>query len=193
MPRTRGLLAFAAVCLCLAQLLGCKIQPLANHYSCKNGEACPTGQSCGDDDICRPTQCTSAADCPSEYECIESMCVSKGIVIRPDGGDGNDSGVDSGPEPPQACEADMRRCAGNVPERCEDGAWKQQDPCGGATPACTNGECAKLRLHGSIVTLTDSPAESGKVRLVEQGLEYTQPSCGMVQGKRVCLSGGIVP
>lgn len=93
----------------------------------------------------------------------------------------------------ETCDGAAPRCAGNVPERCEDGAWKQQDPCGGSTPACTNGECAKLRLHGSIVTLADAPAEPGKVRLVEQGLEYTQPSCGMVQGKRVCLSGGIVP
>ncbi|HTU59819.1 MAG TPA: hypothetical protein VMF89_15310 [Polyangiales bacterium] len=104
-----------------------------------------------------------------------------------------DATTDTGPGEPQPCEADMRRCAGNVPELCVDGMWKQAEPCGGATPACTNGQCAKLRLHGSIVTLTDAPAEAGKVRLVEQGLEYTQPSCGMVQGKRVCLSGGIVP
>jgi hypothetical protein len=120
------------------------------------------------------------------------MCTMTGEDQRPDSG--KDTGVpDTGPDPREGCEAGMRRCAGNVPEQCVDGAWKQEDPCGGATPACSNGECAKLRLHGSIVTLTDTPTEPGKIRLVEQGLEYTQPSCGMVQGKRVCLSGGIVP
>jgi hypothetical protein len=106
-----------------------------------------------------------------------------------------DASADTGPGGPGPCQNDARRCgAANVPERCMDGIWATQAQCSGTTPACTNGACASVKLHGSIVTVRDTAAGSGKIRLVEQGLEYVQPSCSVtVQGKSVCFSGGIVP
>ena len=93
---------------------------------------------------------------------------------------------------PEACTDGSLRCDGDTPEKCEDGQWIQQEPCGGTTPVCSNGVCGVARLSGRIVTVAGA-ATTGGIRLVDHGFEYLARSCGTVKDEQVCVTGGIRP
>ena len=92
------------------------------------------------------------------------------------------------------CSLGAARCEGDSPMRCSaDHHWQVQEPCGGSTPACSNGTCAAVRVVGSIVTQPNPGATTGNIRLVNHGLQRAPATCGDVKGFEVCVSGGLMP
>jgi hypothetical protein len=71
--------------------------------------------------------------------------------------------------------------------------WEAGTPCGGNTPACSNGTCGSVRLVGGIVTVADGVLSANGIRLVDHGLEFMPTSCGDVKGVQICVTGGIRP
>ncbi|HEY2410547.1 MAG TPA: hypothetical protein VGI10_31305 [Polyangiaceae bacterium] len=91
-------------------------------------------------------------------------------------------------------DTDPPRCdADNTPSQCINNTWTPQTPCGGQTPACSNGMCAGAKLNGSIVTVSTAVLSNTSVRLAEHGLEYTPTICGNLPSGTVCVSGGLRP
>jgi hypothetical protein len=89
------------------------------------------------------------------------------------------------------CVAESKRCSSDKqPQTCDSTSkWKDDVPCGGATPVCNSGTCSGIRLHGGIGTLGTYATPAGGVRLRWGGFELAARTCS----GNVCVKGGIAP
>ena len=93
-----------------------------------------------------------------------------------------------------ACLPASRRCApGDVPEACEEAKWVAKSPCGGATPACSQGVCGSVRLSAALITVGSGVLGDKDVKLVDHGFEYQPSNCGSVKGNLMCVTGSFRP
>lgn len=180
----------------LLMIAGCTISPPENVFRCPDGE-CPAGQVCDVDRICRtqPLAALPDASLPTRPD--------TGVPVREDSGTSPAKlceGGCSGDKPIcangmcVACEPDTRSCEGDTPVLCSATGEKQrQDPCGGDKPVCNNGVCGALRLRGGLGAAGPLLKSSDGVRLVEHTLTRAGEQCADIQGKRICLRGGIEP
>jgi hypothetical protein len=98
------------------------------------------------------------------------------------GGAGSESGGTagtSGSTGPMRCMESMRRCDANTPQVCEAGKWVSEEPCAGATKACTGaGVCAAFRLtQGGLDAFNQRPAEKPSLVLKQQSLSAAPRVC----------------
>jgi hypothetical protein len=92
-----------------------------------------------------------------------------------------------------ACREGEGRCVDNRPSTCRGGAWEDDPPCTGTTPACSNGICALASVNGGIASVVLPSVRAGTVRLVDSAFEVSATTCGTVAGGKVCVTGGIRP
>lgn len=120
----------------------------------------PTGPSSGcdpADPTCLP--CVLDADCPNGGVCNAGVC-GEGLPVR--GGDGGDSGANTGGDCSQTSECPADQMCNGASRTCEDlpaGWCRAPTDCGGGTPNCT---AQSSNVPGICVEcLDDSDCEAG--------------------------------
>ena len=93
---------------------------------------------------------------------------------------------------PLACAAGEQRCNGDAVQTCVEGDWTAPTACPDERPLCNQGRCATMRLSGGLGT-QHAAGQQSSLRVVDARLHAVAPSCGTVQGRRVCVRGQLGP
>lgn len=114
------------------------------------------------------------------------------------GDDGGDPGSDGGGA---TCASGARDCIeGNRPRGCDQGEWREEEACSGATPVCAAGVCVVKCTNGSRDCLGETPRLCANSEWLPQSVcSNDTPFCAAgacvkcVEGSATCDAAGVKP
>jgi len=136
---------------------------------------------------------TSALGCGNVDDVHVNVAGTGGSALGGGGnsGGGDDAGPKGGDTPalPGSCGAGERRCAGDVPQACQDGEWLSEAGCPQGQACSGAGVCAAFRFVGGIDTFGQAPTplEGAGLVLKNQTLRSGLRACA----EKLCVTGDV--